>query len=182
MKYDWDKIRDEYIYGHMDETGQREYPSLGKLAEKHNIPLGTVKSRARRESWSKQREKAQLKLQEKIMDARAESVAEDMVKADMIFEQTAMSLTEVIMKKITQMDQDINEKRFIRAIELSNTATALKNAQEVLRTAQGEDVNRVSLEVADAESAKREREERARKIQEYLKRLREAEVGAFNDK
>ena len=63
---DWQKIKSEFMAG----------ATLKDLAEKYNIPEGSLKSRHRRENWSDLRMKNELKVNEKILEKISEEQAE----------------------------------------------------------------------------------------------------------
>lgn len=65
---DWIKIRNEYISTDIGLRG---------LAEKHNIPLTTLRDRSRREGWVAMRDEQHHEIAQKTAQKTAEIVAED---------------------------------------------------------------------------------------------------------
>ncbi len=67
-KVDWNAIRSEYIGGGISQRA---------LAQKHNVPMGTLLDRARREEWAKQREtahdKSMIKSTQKVANIAADN-------------------------------------------------------------------------------------------------------------
>lgn len=63
----WRKIKAEYIAGGISQRA---------LAEKHNIPWGTLQRRARVEKWNAKRQKAEDKTVEKLTQKTAEKTAD----------------------------------------------------------------------------------------------------------
>ncbi len=66
---DWKKIKQEYIAGGI---------SYRKLAEKHNVPFGTLKGYALKEHWNDLREQAKQKAATKIVEIESDKQAERM--------------------------------------------------------------------------------------------------------
>ena len=66
---DWKKLRAEYIAGGT---------SYRKLAEKHNIPFGTLKRVALKEKWADLREQCKQKSATKIVEIESDRQAERM--------------------------------------------------------------------------------------------------------
>lgn len=48
---DWHAMRAEYVYGVVDQTGARVYPSIDGLADKYGVPRGTARSYSHRADW-----------------------------------------------------------------------------------------------------------------------------------
>lgn len=78
---DWKKIKREYIAGGT---------SYRKLAEKYNVPFGTLREVAKREKWPELKAQAQHDANTKIIDAESDKQAERMKKlltvSDMLLE------------------------------------------------------------------------------------------------
>lgn len=61
-KYDWGKISLEYITG---------TESLAELAERLNIPMGTIRKHAQAEGWNRKRESQRKRVEKKALDRDA---------------------------------------------------------------------------------------------------------------
>lgn len=66
-KYDWDKIRNEYI---------KSTISMQKLALKNKIPYKTLESKASKEKWNSQRKNIQEKVRQKTGEKTVEKISE----------------------------------------------------------------------------------------------------------
>ena len=64
----WRKIKAEYIAGGISQR---------KLAERYEVPFGTLQKRARIEKWNAKRKKAEEKTVEKVAQKTAEAVADN---------------------------------------------------------------------------------------------------------
>jgi hypothetical protein len=71
----WRKIKAEYIAGGISQR---------KLAEKYNVPFGTLQKRARLEKWNSKRKKAEEKAVEKVTQKTAEIVADNATLCEQI--------------------------------------------------------------------------------------------------
>ena len=67
-RVDWQKIEAEYVGGAL---------SMRKLAEKHNVPFGTLNDRAARGKWGQKRREAHRKAIEKAEQKTAEAFADN---------------------------------------------------------------------------------------------------------
>ena len=72
---DWHKLKIEYISGDI---------SLRKLSEKHGVAWSTLRSKAFRESWGKEREKARTEVRQTAIKKTAESAADNALIASRI--------------------------------------------------------------------------------------------------
>ena len=57
-------IRDQYIYGVLEDSGERIMPSLDELIKKHNVPSSTLYRISSKEEWKLQRKQFQSKLRQ----------------------------------------------------------------------------------------------------------------------
>ena len=71
----WRKIKAEYIAGGISQR---------KLAEKYNVPFGTLQKRARLEKWNSKRKLAEDKSVEKVTQKTAEIVADNATLCEQI--------------------------------------------------------------------------------------------------
>jgi hypothetical protein len=57
----WQKIQNEYVFGHEITNEKRFYPSIRELAERLDIHEDNLESRSRRQSWMQKRKEQQPK-------------------------------------------------------------------------------------------------------------------------
>lgn len=69
---DWNRIKTEYVTGQM---------SLRKLSEKYNVSFSTIRSRAEREQWSKDRERTRIKISQKAVKESADAAVDNAIVA-----------------------------------------------------------------------------------------------------
>lgn len=66
----WRKIKAEYIAGGISQR---------KLAEKHGVPVGTLRKRAFAEKWNSKRKVTEAKAEQKVSQKTAEAIADNAV-------------------------------------------------------------------------------------------------------
>jgi hypothetical protein len=81
QKYDWDRLRQEYVQGR-DSASGLERPTLEQLAKEHDIPAATLRSRAHREDWSELRSNFHTSLIHKMGEKTLEQLADKASQLD----------------------------------------------------------------------------------------------------
>lgn len=139
-QYDWEKIKKEYVYGIETEDGKKIYPTFQDLCDKYGFALSTIGSRAKNkhENWRKERKKVSEKIEKKVMEKKTELEAIDIVESDQKFESTGEALRKLIERKIKINHTLLDKGERVRDYDLKNLGDALKSAQDVVKTAQGE--------------------------------------------
>ena len=81
-RYDWERIRIEYVQGRENGEGLLERPTLEALAKEYSIPPGTVRNRAHREGWVEERHVFVTELLQKTREKTLEQLAEKATQLD----------------------------------------------------------------------------------------------------
>jgi hypothetical protein len=105
-KYDWNTIRNDYIYGYQDKQGTLIYPKPKDLEEKHNVPAQYISNRATKEKWLKHREAHQNEVAIAQQKEHQKRLANKAVKFD---EKAAIDAT---------LTQDVLGARMMRMMQL----------------------------------------------------------------
>ena len=106
QKYDWERVRVEYIQGH-ENGGGLERPTLEQLAQEYSIPAATIRSRAHRENWAGERNDFHTSLIHKTREKTLEQLAEKAAQLDLQAFSVARAMFAVAAKKLGQdMDGD----------------------------------------------------------------------------
>ena len=63
-------IRDQYIYGILEDSGERIMPTLDALIKKHNVPSSTLYRISSKEEWKHQRKQFQSKLRQELDETK----------------------------------------------------------------------------------------------------------------
>lgn len=146
-KYDWEKAEDDYVYGYVDENGIRIQPTQKQVAKKHKIPIGTVGPYASKHKWEEKRKDKASQIQVKIDEKKSNYQAENIVLSDDKFEDAGEVLRRVSKKKLMQLEGDLEDpEKYVRAYDLKMLGDALKSAQDIVKTAQGEITERIKLD------------------------------------
>lgn len=155
---DWNKIKREYIQG---DTSYR------KLAEKYNVPFGTLRKVAAKEKWRELRDKTRLKADTKIVEAEAEKQAKRMTrllsvtdtlldaveKAVNEFNTADLLLDKGVLKSLSGAIKDIKEIQGIKsAIDIREQEARIANLN---RQAQAEDnkPNEITITIEGGDSS-----------------------------
>lgn len=62
---DWEQVKNDFINGHLDEEGKRQFPTYQQLADKYQVAIGTLYNKASQGKWAKIRTLTQTKLKER---------------------------------------------------------------------------------------------------------------------
>lgn len=155
---DWNKIKREYIQG---DTSYR------KLADKYNVPFGTLRKVAAKEKWRELRDKTRLKADTKIVEAEAEKQAKRMTrllsvtdtlldaveKAVNEFNTADLLLDKGVLKSLSGAIKDIKEIQGIKsAIDIREQEARIANLN---RQAQAEDnkPNEITITIEGGDSS-----------------------------
>ncbi len=74
---DWEQVRNDFINGHLDEGGKRQFPSYQELAEKYGVAVGSIYNKSSQEKWSKIRTLTQTKIKEKREAAELRAIVSE---------------------------------------------------------------------------------------------------------
>lgn len=138
---DWNAIKTEYI---TDES-----TSYRKLAEKYNIPLGTIFKRAKRENWLGLRQQSQDKMVAKTVEKIENAQVTRLTRIHGITDK-ALDKLEYALENIDPLDtqgfrQIIASIKDIKEIQMLKSATDLREQEARIRNlerqAEGDDHN-----------------------------------------
>ena len=83
QRYEWQRVRIEYVQGRENGDGTLEWPTLEQLAREHDIAPNTIRSRAARERWTERRNDFATILQQKTREKTLEQLAEKASQLDL---------------------------------------------------------------------------------------------------
>lgn len=123
MAVDWIAVKNEYINGNC---------SYRKLAEKYEIPFGTLRARAQKEKWPKLREKQQHRISTKTAQKTAEQIAQQEAKRAARIHAASDELLLRIEQAIRELDQaQVSHKKKTKTVEYKDKRAAGKPTKEV---------------------------------------------------
>ena len=138
---DWKKLKAEYIAGGT---------SYRKLAEKYDVPFGTLRKVAAKEKWTELRSRAEAKADTKLVDIISEKESS---RANKI-----LDVADKLLDKIAEVIECIDNPTGIKDI-----TTALKNIRDIKGIKSDADLREQEARIAklqkDAEADKKESNE-----------------------
>ena len=99
-------IRDQYIHGILNKSGERLMPTLDELIKKHKVPSSTLYRISSKEEWKRQRKAFQRKLRQELDEAKNMELKEKLFKCE-------------------EASIDISYKIFSKALNMINTETKI---------------------------------------------------------
>lgn len=125
MAVDWIAVKNEYING----TG-----SYRKLAEKYQIPFGTLRARAQKEKWPKLRERQKHIISTKTAQKTAEKIAKQEANRVARIHAASDELMVRIEQAIRELDQaQVSHKKKTKTVEYKDKRAAGKPTKEVVK-------------------------------------------------
>ena len=124
MAVDWIAVKNEYINGNC---------SYRKLAEKYEIPFGTLRARAQKEKWPKLREKQLHRISTKTAQKTAEQIAKQEADRAARIYAASDELLLRIEQAIRELDQaQVSHKKKTKTVEYKDKRAAGKPTKEVV--------------------------------------------------
>lgn len=148
-KYNWETIKRQYVHGIKKEDGTKTYPSYADLSQQHGPTKSTISNRSSKDPdgrWEEQRERYQKKIEQKVTEKKTEIEAENIVEGDFQCESFAKKALKVATKKLNSIEVKLDEGEYVTGYDLLNTVNAAKFAQEMMKTSQDDNINKVRLE------------------------------------
>lgn len=145
-KYNWKTIEIQFTRGTKKEDGTKQWPTLQELSEEHKIPRGTIDSTASRKNWQEKKERYQKKVQEKVDEKKSQIEASEIVEDDLLCESFGRKALKVAEKKLDKLNELLDIDKWVSGIDILNTISAGNKAQEMIKTAQGDNAKRIKIE------------------------------------
>jgi hypothetical protein len=154
----WDAIKKDYIRGRTENDGLKHYPTYDRLAELYPPSAGTIRNKASEEKWTEQRKRYKLNVTKKVQekkchtptgmdpqeeDEAANYDAETIVQSDTDFERSGENLRKLVSEWI---NLNLGKASFLNPYHLKMAGDALKSAQDVVKTAQGESLGKFEVD------------------------------------
>lgn len=135
------KIKEEYIYGTIEDDGTTEFNSYDVICEKYDFSKSSAKRVGKNEHWTALRKDYRTKTDLKTVEKKSSVSAAEIVQSDDKFKSTANRIRRCV-------DDQLNNPK-LRSCDLLNLSVALNNAQKIEKVAQGEILEKSKLEIED---------------------------------
>lgn len=138
-RYDWERIRKDYVEGWQNGGEGRHMPTLEELAEKYGVPGQTVRVQSMKGAWTDARNILTTKLQ-RVQDNKA---ATALALYAVRFDRRVLSVAEEIVEQIARgmliyRPSDIGPPPLADGLVLQRYSAALKTAHEVAHASIGD--------------------------------------------
>jgi hypothetical protein len=95
------KIKKDFLYGSIDEDGNKVFLTLKILADNYNVSYNTlIKNYSTPEKWGAEKKDVRLKIDQKIKEKKSEREAEKIVQIDSEYESAFSKLRKLTVKTI----------------------------------------------------------------------------------
>ena len=151
------KIRDEFVHGVVDETGERRFPTVEGLAKTHNVSRATLYRRSSDKNWQMQKNQYQSELEQKLDAERLSRMVGENRRLDDSCVQISVGIINSAGRKLQrtlEMERDNPLFQGINTSELSHLANAVAMAQKIgkLALGQAQEISKVSADVTQPEA------------------------------
>lgn len=96
-KYDWESVKQVYVEGRVDDSGNRTYPTLQQVADLFEIQSSRVREAAARGEWTA----ARAAFQAHVEKVRQEKRAADLAKEGVALDESALKVSKLGVSLIT---------------------------------------------------------------------------------
>ena len=117
-------IRDQYIYGILEDSGERIMPILDQLIKKHDVPSSILYRISSKEEWKVQRKEFQIKLRQELDETKNLELKEKLFKC----EEASIDIAYKVFTKALKM---INTEKEITPNGLASISSAAYTAQKI---------------------------------------------------
>lgn len=138
-KYNWERIKSEYVEGIRDEEGDVKYPTLKELSEKHGCTYLYIQIVSAKGNWSQERKIYIRKISELRQEKKSEVLASESAQFDSKTLEAARAGVGFIKEHLVGADKDLKDaQKLIDEERLEKLGRALVNYQKVGKLALGE--------------------------------------------
>ena len=128
-KYDWLKVKTDFVEGVPDEENPKErvFLNLRELSEHENVPLNLIRERSADERWFEQREQYQMRVVKTRQTKRVLELSEKSVDFDSKSLTVAQLGIAMVTKRMSEIARDVKEQDIKRekALELQQRGYAI---------------------------------------------------------
>jgi len=144
-KYNWEKIKSEYVEGIRDEEGNVRYPTLRELSEKYGPNYNHLAKKAWEDKWTQERKLYTKKIQTLRQEKKSEILASEAAEFDSKTLELAKAGLNLIKAIFSQVVKKMKQEGFIDKEDIEGLDRALVNYQKAGKLALGEPTNREEI-------------------------------------
>ena len=152
------EIETEAIYGNIDDEGKLNYRSIKQLAKDYSIDYDNLRKKAGKGKWLSKRKASTTKIAQKVDDKKCEYNAQKIVQSDDKFISTAEKMRMAIdiqLDQILEAQQDPD--KWVKSSDFKYIGDGLKAVQDVIKTAQGDNTQKIEVKEVDVYDRVKER-------------------------
>tara|TARA_B100001057_G_C22862547_1_gene955143 strand:+ start:673 stop:1215 length:543 start_codon:yes stop_codon:yes gene_type:complete len=143
-----EEIRELFVQGFEDDSGNRTYPTIDELAKKFNIPAITLYRKSKSNGWKNQKNLFTQNLQIEIDQAKQKIIAKEAKE----FDSNSLKIAKALQSEIVGLLQQSNKRRkqgieapYFSPSALNSLGMALHTCQRVGRLALGESTENTNV-------------------------------------
>jgi hypothetical protein len=143
-----EKIRELFVQGFEDDSGNRTYPTIDELSKKFNIPAITLYRKSKSNGWKNQKDLFTQNLQIEIDQAKQKKLANEAKE----FDSNSLKIAKALQSEIVALLQKSNQQRkqginkpYFSPSALNSLGMALQTCQRVGRLALGESTENTNV-------------------------------------
>ena len=150
------QMRDEFVFGYLDNAEKRVFPSIDMLVKRHNVPRATLYRYSAKNGWQTEKNRVQSEIEQQLDAQRIEKLVNDGKKLDDNCLTIAQSMLGSVGRKLQNAynaeQQDANST--IQGVLLRELSQVAINAQKLgkLALGQAQEISKVSADVSNPEA------------------------------
>ena len=136
-----EKLRNLYVQGRSDETGDRILFSLEELAHEHGVAQSTLYRHAKNENWKM----AQEQFQQEYLNELDQERQKELVKESIKWDSTTLNISKALLGQIGTMIKKTQQEDKFTASMINQLCEATYKVQRVAKLALGEATDNMNL-------------------------------------
>ena len=144
------KIKEEFVYGYVDENGVRQYPSIMALSKRHDVANVSLHRWSKKELWQEEKNKVQTEYELAVQRERMGL----MVQHGRNLDDRSINLAMALLGDVARRMSDDQDERDLSPHEMTSLANVVANAQKIgkLALGQAQEISKVSANVSTPDS------------------------------
>tara|TARA_Y100000114_G_scaffold139850_1_gene144229 strand:+ start:967 stop:1524 length:558 start_codon:yes stop_codon:yes gene_type:complete len=135
------QMRDSYVTGYLEDSGQRRFLSLEEIAVRFDHSVHTIRKLASKEGWKQQKDKFEHTLQQELDEKRLKQFAEESKKFDV----ECVSIAKSVLQRIKVKLGDSSRSEDFTPQQLDQIGGAALKIQKFAKLAMGETTDHIQI-------------------------------------